>query len=283
MSVPRRPKGRPFQSSYPPRNSYLIRGPRQGARGSGEVYQYPIGAAAFRSTSAAHANPKARWNSDGRPMALVRILATTWLQPSLCQPALLFNPAAMRGQLPCVSTGYIRLPNDMRLVPGGAEAGQWGGPGLVFAGDHQDRELDRVQPRRGQSGPGIQVFAVPDAGGFPALVDHLDAAGVNTVALDIDLRAPLPDRRGTSFRITGRRPAPDGPRAAHVRERTACGVQMKGNSSRTLHQWGFRYSCRYQRGWVTTSIRAGSPRLTTCSARRMAGPRSLGSVIGPSA
>ena len=37
------------------------------------------------------------------------------------------------------------------------------------------------------------------------------------------------------------------------------------------------------RGCVATSTSAGSPRLTTSTARRIAGPRSLGSAIGPSA
>jgi hypothetical protein len=37
-----------------------------------------------------------------------------------------------------------------------------------------------------------------------------------------------------------------------------------------------------QRGCVTTSTSAGSPRFTTSTARRIAGPRSFGSVIGPS-
>ena len=37
------------------------------------------------------------------------------------------------------------------------------------------------------------------------------------------------------------------------------------------------------RGWVTTSISDGSPRLTTSIARLIAGPRSLGLVIGPCA
>ena len=37
-----------------------------------------------------------------------------------------------------------------------------------------------------------------------------------------------------------------------------------------------------QRGSVTTSTTAGSPLLTTAMARASAGPRSFGSVIGPS-
>ena len=37
------------------------------------------------------------------------------------------------------------------------------------------------------------------------------------------------------------------------------------------------------RGCMTVSSRAGSPRSTTAIARLMAGPRSLGSEIGPSA
>src|SRR5262249_12036977 len=43
------------------------------------------------------------------------------------------------------------------------------------------------------------------------------------------------------------------------------------------------HGTRPQRGSVTTSTSAGSPRLTTASARRNAGPSSFGSVIGPSA
>jgi hypothetical protein len=48
----------------------------------------------------------------------------------------------------------------------------------------------------------------------------------------------------------------------------------------------FRYTLflsAHQRGSVIASIKAGSPRFTTSSARRMAGPRSFGFVIGPSA
>ena len=39
----------------------------------------------------------------------------------------------------------------------------------------------------------------------------------------------------------------------------------------------------HQRGCVTTSSSAGSPRWTTATARRIAGASSFGSLIGPSA
>ena len=54
-------------------------------------------------------------------------------------------------------------------------------------------------------------------------------------------------------------------------------ANIAGETPAPRKPWGKRH----QRGCVTTSTSAGSPRFTTAIARRIAGPRSLGSVIGP--
>src|SRR6266849_4939150 len=68
-----------------------------------------------------------------------------------------------------------------------------------------------------------------------------------------------------------------------LRGRCSLGRRLGRANGDRNHPHDRDYRHHLHRGWETTSTSAGSPRLTTATARAIAGPRSFGSVIGPSA
>jgi len=118
-----------------------------------------------------------------------------------------------------------------------------------------------------------------------AEIRDLKAAGADVIQLDEPwLQARAEEARRLALPAIDR--ALDGIAGRGVlRPRRGSAADGKGNR----HQGGAENDCNFphqhapQRGSVTTSINAGSPRLTTAIARLIAGPKSLGFSIGPSA
>src|SRR5580704_11045476 len=86
-----------------------------------------------------------------------------------------------------------------------------------------------------------------------------------------------------------RRPAGDFSHLYDTKTSARCRRHENQQSSTNLDKLDIAGKMHYetrawnvQRGCVTASTSAGSPRLTTSFARKIAGPRSFGSVIGPS-
>ena len=151
-----------------------------------------------------------------------------------------------------VDVHQIRVGDDLlgvgrHLVGGPAHIGREAG----------ERQVARRQPGTGGTPLALVAMALPAPVRDPELLACLRAAGGGL--------------RGSARRpalAPGRAPPRTRPRPRSVHRQSSCASPTP--SSR-------------QRGCVTTSTSAGSPFLTTASARCSAGPRSLGFSIGPSA